>query len=237
MTARKKPTAQKTGNSGAPKSAKAKKPASAPTPRVRDTDWDAVERDYRTGKFTLRELSTKYKITHQIIGRHAKDHGWTKDLGVAIKLATNAKLVQDLVDKEVAKSGQEVDNAILAAAEVNTRVILKHRTDIEATRRVAADLLAEVAKSRLEPDEQELLAEILAGGSKDEPADAKKLYQARQVIAKAVDIGNRVGSVKLLADTFTKLQAAERKAFGLGDGDDGDELPGVTIKDMTGRRD
>jgi hypothetical protein len=40
-----------------------------------------------------------------------------------------------------------------------------------------------------------------------------------------------------LADTFTKLQGAERKAFGLTDVDDGDDTPKVTIKDLTGRKD
>ena len=33
-----------------------KKDAGAAVPARRRTDWEAVERDYRTGKFTLREL-------------------------------------------------------------------------------------------------------------------------------------------------------------------------------------
>lgn len=87
------------------------------------TDWEAVERDYRTAKFTLRELAAKYACTHQAIGNQIKRHSWTQDLSVAIKQATDTKLVNDLV----AKSGQDVANTVLAAAEVNSRIILGHR--------------------------------------------------------------------------------------------------------------
>ena len=94
----------------------------------RKTDWDAVERDYRTGKFTLRELATKHAISHQAIAKQAKNKAWTQDLSIAIKQATNAKLVDDLVAKEVAKSGQAVANTVLAVAELNKQVILSHRS-------------------------------------------------------------------------------------------------------------
>lgn len=42
------------------------------------TDWQAVERDYRTGKFTLRELGAKHDCDRGLISRNAKRHGWTK---------------------------------------------------------------------------------------------------------------------------------------------------------------
>ena len=90
-------------------------------------DWDAVERDYRTGKFTLRELASKYGVSHQAIAKRAKVGKWTQDLGEAIRAATNARLTSELVANEVAKGGQAVANVVLAAAEVNTQVILAHR--------------------------------------------------------------------------------------------------------------
>ncbi|MCK9214157.1 MAG: hypothetical protein WBI05_11050 [Rhodoferax sp.] len=41
--------------------------------------------------------------------------------------------------------------------------------------------------------------------------------EAQQVVRKALDFSSRVASVKSLAETFTKLQAAERVAFSLDD--------------------
>ena len=96
-------------------------------PRKR-TDWDAVERDYRTGKFTLREINIKHGADPGQISRKAKKDGWTQDLGEAIRHATNARLVADLVDKDVKETQQKVNIVVLAAAEQNARVIQGHRT-------------------------------------------------------------------------------------------------------------
>lgn len=197
-----------------------KKLAPTPAKKRRDTDWAAVERDYRTGKFTLRELSKKYGPSHQAIGTQAKKREWTQDLGAAIKQATNAKLVAELVDKEVAAGGQEVAKTVLAAAELNKQVILQHRGDIKDAREVAAELLQELKEARLLAEHKELLAEILAGPG----AEPKDQNEARKAVARALGLGSRVGSLKALAEAFTKLQTAERQAFGLDDGDgDGGE--------------
>lgn len=199
----------------------------APEKRVR-VDWDAVERDYRTAKFTLRELAQKYGITHQAVAKQSKVKQWSQDLAGQIRQATNAKLVAKLVDDEVAKGGQAVAETVLVAAEVNTRVILGHRKDIHATRDVAAALLNELAESSLLTQHKELLAEILAGDGA-EPVDVAR---AQAAVRKALDVGTRVASVKALAETFTKLQAMERTAFNLDEPDknpaDADGLPKLT---------
>jgi predicted DNA-binding protein YlxM (UPF0122 family) len=113
-------------------------------PKKARIDWDAVERDYRTDKFTLRELAEKYGISHQAIAKQAKLNAWSKDLSAAIKQATNAKLVDELVAKEVAKSGQEVANVVLAAAAVNTRIIRGHQQQLAALQEAI-----EIAKQKL----------------------------------------------------------------------------------------
>lgn len=176
-------------------------------------DWQAIERDYRTAKFTLRELATKHGPSHQAIAKRAKKHQWTQDLAVAIKQATNAKLVAALVDKEVAAGGQEVANTVLAAAELNKQVILQHRGDIRAARNVAFDLLAELKQSAMLVEHQDLLVAIVAG----EGAKPKDEFEARKVVMRALDLGSRVASVKALTEAFAKLQGAERKAFSLDD--------------------
>jgi hypothetical protein len=96
-------------------------------PKKRTTDWAAVERDYRTGKYTNRELGTKYGVSHQAVAKRAKSGNWQKDLGDAIKSATSARLVEELVKQEVAKSGQEVVNTVLVAAEANAQILLKQQ--------------------------------------------------------------------------------------------------------------
>ena len=125
-------------------------PAGTPTPtkqktaKRRKVDWDAVERDYRTGKFTLRELADKHGCSHTAVAKHIKDGGWTQDLSEHIRQATNAKLTQALVSKEVAGNLLEVSKTIDAAAALNARIIEKHRTRLD---RLARD--ADAAREKL----------------------------------------------------------------------------------------
>lgn len=194
----------------------------------RKIDWDAIQRDYRTGHFTLRELEAKYEVNNATIARKIKRDGWQQDLSEAVRQATNAKLISEMVSSEVSKGQQEISNTVLAAAEVNKQVILGHRSDIASTRDVAAGLLRELNDTRLLASEQALLAEILAGG---EAADEDQLNRARQVVRKALDFGNRINGVKSLAETFSKLQGMERTAFGLDD-DANKKREGLSIEDF-----
>jgi len=197
-------------NAPSPKKAKpaAKSPAARSTaaaaPARRRVDWDAVERDYRTGKFTLRELATKHGPSYAEISRKAKKYAWTKDLREVIKQATNAALLQETVTK----AQKDVTETVAVAAEVNKQVILGHRTDAKDVRATAIDLLTELGSIKMLAEEQELLAEILAG----EDAQPVDVAKARATVRKALDVHARINSIKTLAEAFTKVHAMERQA-------------------------
>lgn len=132
----------------------------------RKTDWEAVERDYRTGNFTLRELATKHGPSHQAIAKQAKNNAWSQDLSIAIKQATNAKLVDEMVAKEVAKGGQAVANTVLAVAELNKQVILSHRsrlTDLADAVDFAKGVLLTVGQSVADIREAATLVQAVNG--------------------------------------------------------------------------
>ena len=105
---------------------KATKPASDNTdagiaaPARRRTDWEAVERDYRIDKFTLRELAKKHDANHATIARRAEREGWTKDLTGAIRQATNARVISETVQQKCDAAQQNATDTVLAAAEINT---------------------------------------------------------------------------------------------------------------------
>lgn len=206
--------------------AKTKAVGSAAPERRNRVDWEAVERDYRTGKFTETELADKHGASRSAVNKHALKYGWVKDLRTEIHQATNAKLVAEMVAKEVAEGGRKVADTVLAAAEINTRVILGHRTDIQATRDVAAGMLHELSTASLLAEDMEILSQVLAG-SGAEPVDEAR---ARVAVQKALSITTRIQGVKALADTFDKLQLAERRAFSLDD--KGAKDPDAGLKDM-----
>ena len=184
-------------------------------PDRRRVDWDAVDRDYRAGNLTVRELATKHGTNHATIVRRAKRLGLTRDLSEAVREATNARLIAETITREVTsavtKSHQEVTNTVMAAAEVNARVVMGHRQELSQARALANALLAELQQVALTSDDQEVLAEILAG----EDAKPADLAKARNAVARVLGLGGRVTSIRALGETFVRLQAAERAAYGI----------------------
>jgi hypothetical protein len=182
-------------------------PVNSNKPPRSKIDWEAVERDYRTGHFTLRELETKHGVSYAQISRKSTQLGWSKDLREVIKQATDAAVLRE----SVTEAQKDVTETVLVAAELNKSVILAHRGDLKATRDVAASLLHELGNAALLAEDQDLLAEIMAGDGA-EPQDVSRM---RAVVSKALSVNTRIASVKQLADAFDKLQVAERRAFGL----------------------
>lgn len=134
---------------------------SAKVSKRKPIDWDAIERDKRTGAFTLRELEAKYGVDNATIARKIKrDRAadptrWQEDLTEAVRQATSAKLMQATISKEVSKGQQNVSNSVQAAADVNMRVVLAHRARLievvesaEAAKATVMTLLSGVADIR-----------------------------------------------------------------------------------------
>ena len=187
--------------------------AESPVTAKKRVDWEAVERDYRASQMTLREMGDKHGVTHSAIAQKAKKDSWSRDLTPAIQQATTAKLIEAALTTAVNGATQELTNTVLAVAEVNSRVILGHRSDLTQLRSVAHSLLHELTVSALLAEDQEILSQVLAG-SGAEPVDESR---ARAAVQKALSIPSRVSSMKALVESFDKLHTGERRAFGIQD--------------------
>lgn len=156
----------------------------------RRVDWDAIERDFRTGKFTDGELSTKYGVTREaIVRRRKKDQAddstrWAQDLEPQVRAATNALLIQEHITSQITEGHTKVTGVILAAAELNKSVILRHRSRLE----------------RLNAD---------ADAARD------KLIQLADSIADIKEAATYVSALEASARTAKIVIEAERKAYGL----------------------
>ena len=189
----------------------AKKPPNAgktpSKPAKRRTDWDAVERDYRTGKFTLRELEAKHGANNSLISRKAKAGGWTQDLADAIRQATNARLDEETVSKEVRNGAQKVSTVVLAVAEQNTKVILGHRTGLARLNEIKNKLLNQIEQAADNlPDLEEVIEMIRKpdDNGRDAVNDAMRKAMSRSAL---------VDDLKKLADVDEKARKGEREAF------------------------
>lgn len=199
--------------------------AGSPTPTAKPkADWEAIERDYRTGRFSDQELADKHGnvVSRQAISKKAKNpkNPWTKDLSNAIRLATNAKLIEAQVKERVAgevaeKVAGSCDatlTAVLAAAELNKQVILGHRSDIAKLREITMVTVSAI-ETQLKKD-----------------AEDKKPGDPAGVLL----------SIQRATQSLTRLQLAERKAFGLDEeqdpaGADAGNQPTLTLAQRASR--
>ena len=59
-----------------------------------DLDWEGIEREYRAGVLTLREIAGRFGTTHSSIHARAKKYGWDRDLAAKIRAKAEALVTQ-----------------------------------------------------------------------------------------------------------------------------------------------
>lgn len=194
-------------------------------------DWPAVKRDWRTSRFTQVELAKKHGIDPATLNRQIKKDkkadpsDWAQDLTKAVKDATDARLMAEMVKAEVKEGQDQVKDAVKIAAEVNTQIILAHRNRAKAAVDVAMRMLGELDFATMQTDKIEAafdkITEELSGPSKN---------LAVQQFRDFMRLHARVGSVHKLMDALAKAQVLERQAFGL---DEKAKPPGAEFEDLS----
>lgn len=177
----------------------------------RRVDWDAVERDYRTDTLTLRELAAKHGVTHTTISRRAEREGWQKDLTEAIRQATNTRLINETVQQKCTTAHQNATDTVLVAAEVNTQVILRHRTGLGRLTAIKEKLLGQIEQAVEQmPDLAEVIEMV-------RQPDDNGIDRANDAMRKAMGRGALVDDLKKLTEVDERIRKGEREAFGLDD--------------------
>ena len=98
------------------------------------TDWEAVEREYRAGVLSVREIANGAGISHVAVIKRAKAKGWTQNLAGKVKEEIAKRLVTASVTSEVTGNQREI---VEAAALRSVDVILAHRKTIARHRAIA----------------------------------------------------------------------------------------------------
>lgn len=95
-------------------------------------DWEAVERDYRLGRWSLRELAAKHGPSEGMIRKKAKAGGWEKDLSAQIRARVQQKVTQterrERADVDIVEEASEV---VAEIVRVHQRIIAKTRDQLE----------------------------------------------------------------------------------------------------------
>lgn len=157
-------------------------------------DWEAIEREFRAGVLSIRELGRKHGCSDTAIRKRAKKEGWERDLSAKVREKVRTKLVRSKVRTPNANDAQIVE-------EESDRVV----DTLNLLRKDIVDL-GKV--------ESKLMKELLG-----EPT---KLYLAQyqgKVVEKVVNltVSERCQAANNLANVQHKRIALMRQAIGMDD--------------------
>lgn len=197
------------------------------TPAPTSPDWEAIERDYRAGVKSLREIAAKDgRVTEGAIRKRAKRDGWERDLASKIKAKADALVRKAVVRKagtqqmSPATEREVIDGNALEMANVD----LAHRQGGARMRSLFVTLLTRMEATC--DDEGRALIEQLAEMVDAPPPEGetpeeerKRADKRRRLLAKVIGLADQIDSAKKLTEVFEKFVRVEREIHGLGEKD------------------
>jgi len=123
-------------------------------------DWEAIEREYRAGQLSIREIATQFNITHPAIIQKAKHEGWKRDLTKRIRERVTTKLLTADVTVTNAKEEEIIDQAAFRAVEV----IKLHREDAKKQQEIIRRLMA-ILDERVNQDDKPTMDDVRYTGA------------------------------------------------------------------------
>lgn len=176
-------------------------------------DWSAIERQYRLGQKSNKQLSEEFGVDLGSIGKKAKLYGWVVDKSKDVEAVTNSLLIQSasgIPNPNSTPSALEVK----AAGQANYEVVMNHRRGLARMGRLR-DKMVEHLESVI--DNLGSLSEVIEMlRSPDENGQDR----ANDRMRKAMDRSVVIDDLKKLAEVDEKVRKGEREAFGIDkDGD------------------
>jgi len=126
-------------------------------------DWELIEREYRTGRFSLAQLEARHNVNRSNISRRAKKYGWKKDLSGRVRERTQEKIARVSLPPEAQEALDEQDDAIIEfAANENAAVVKGHRSTLERWRGIT-NRYAEILEEQVEKGT--IVVDVPTGGT------------------------------------------------------------------------
>lgn len=175
-------------------------------------DWEAVEREYRAGIRSLKDIGSEFGVSDAGIIKRAKKDGWTRDLSAKIKAKAEALVSAELVSEEVSALTKATERQIVDSnAEMMANVIRSHHKSLGRLDTVIK-LLFDRLEAELSGTELfDQLGELLYAPDDNGKDKLNELY--RKVIA----LPSHTDTAKKLAETLKTKIELERKVFKIED--------------------
>jgi hypothetical protein len=179
-------------------------------------DWELIERDYRAGLKTLRQMADEYGVSHVTIAQRAKRYSWERDLEKKIQQAAKNKATRAEANKSANKDLKTDAQVVEVYADVVASVDLLQREDvklaIDNTRSQLQELVAlgdPMFRERLEALGEEF------DESGPTPNGGWKVDKKKELYDYIISLAGRVKMAKEIAGSHGVYIPLQRKIFGL----------------------
>ena len=177
---------------------------------TKQPDWEAIERAYRAGLLSIREIASTQGITHGAVNKRAKRNGWERDLKAKIQAKADSLVSKRTVSTEVSTKQADTEREIIEVnAEVIANVRMAHRGDISRGRRLTNKLLDEL---ECLTDNRELFDQL---GELMHDPDDNGFDKRNELYGKVISLPGRSKTMKEMAETLKTLISLERQAYDL----------------------
>lgn len=180
-------------------------------------DWELIEKDYRAGIKTVRQIAAERGVSHTAIQKRAKQFSWTRDLTEKIQAAAKAKVAKKVVATSVATEKQLSDAATVEAySDVVASVDMIQREDVKLAIDNSRSQLKELVGLG-DPKFAEAL--VWLGEQYDESGPTAnggwKNDKANELYQYIISLAGRVKMSKEIAASHGVYLPLQRKIFGL----------------------
>ncbi|MBN9448275.1 MAG: hypothetical protein J0I67_15400 [Bosea sp.] len=183
---------------------------------TKTTDWEAIEREFRAGQLSTREIARQHGLSDTAIRKKARAEDWDRDLSDKVRQQARAKLVRDAGSQQGSQERRANETQTVEAAALRqVEVVRQHRHAIGRGRDLTLRLLDELDATTTHVGELEEMIE-------DETAGDKSPMR-RNAMLKAVGLPSRAGVIKDLSAAAKNWVALERQAFSIDDDGGSDE--------------
>ena len=189
-------------------------------------NWLQIERQYRAGLLSIREIGREHGIAESNIRLRAKEEKWARDLTEEVRKRTRAKLVESLANQDVSEGAvkqlkESTDEEILEhAAKTQVTVVREHQRTLGTGHKLTLRMLDELDSTTSLKGE---LADLIM--SKVDIKQAKAMMRA-------VSLGGRAAVMRDLAQAARTWVTLERQAFGIAE-DKRRDVEGDKLNEMT----
>lgn len=185
---------------------------SSPSPLVnlvpRTDDWAWIQVQYETTGRSIQDIARQAKVQPTAIISRASQLGWTRraETTVVQKAAEIIAQSQEKARQELQAKTEIIERVNV---EMQAKVLLEHRKDIQRARKLCMNLLGELEAIYDNLPELQSVGEALRS---ENEKGVDKMNDAYRAI---ISLPERSKSLKALGESMKTLIALERQAFGI----------------------